>query len=179
MLGDGAEGKETNAHWGDCNKEGFPETGLPDASLTFTALMEQMGLTNESSKHQVKGIYQSDPSNYCKWSVLSSSQVLKDKFERREVNLSQTDKTNNQTYSYNLRTNSAPRNLLVTIQSIPHIDDDELRDSFRKWRVVKTISQRGYAFAPHIDSGLQRVFIHLHEGVRPEDAPWYITFSDG
>ena len=122
-------------------------------------------------------IYQLDPSNYCKWSVLFPSQDLKDKLERKEVTLSRTDKNTNKTYSYNIRTNGAPRGLLVTIQSSPLINN-EIRDSFCRWGVVKQISHRGYSFAPHIDSELRRVFLNLRGGVSPEDVPWYITFLD-
>ena len=71
-----------------------------------------------------------------------------------------------------------PRLLLITLHSSPLIDD-ELRDVFRKWGMVKNITHRGHDFAPYIDSDLQRVFLQLHQGVKPEDIPGYITLSDG
>ena len=76
----------------------------------------------------------------------------------------------------------APRRLLITLHSSPLIDDDELRDVFHflgGWGVVKSIPHRGHAFAPHIDSGLRRVFLNLHQSVKPEDIPGHVTLSDG
>ena len=137
-----------------------------------------MGLTDESSNHQVEAIFQPDPNNFWKWSVVFSSQSLKDNFEGKEAKISWTDDTNKQ-YTYLIRTHGAPRRLLVTFNSSPLIDDEELREVFRFWRVVKGISHRGYDFAPHIDSGLRRVFLHLHQGVSPESIPGFITLSDG
>ena len=69
----------------DCNEKDVPEKALLNTSLIYAALTEQMGLTDERSKQQVEAIYQPDPSNYCKWSILLSSQDLKDKLEHREV----------------------------------------------------------------------------------------------
>ena len=162
----------------ECDQSSIPEKALPNASLVYGALTEQMGLTDENSNHQVEAIFQPDPNNVWKWSVLFSSQSLKDNFEGKETEISWTDRTNKQ-YTYLIRTHGAPRRLLVTINSSPLIDDDELREAFRFWGVVKGISHRGYDFAPHVDSGLRRVFLHLHQGVNPESIPGFITLSDG
>ena len=55
--------------------------------------------------------------------------------------------------------------------------------SYEKYSVpggmVKGISHRGHDFAPNTDSGPQRVFLHLHKGVNPEDIPGFVTLSDG
>ena len=162
----------------ECDRSSIPENALPNASLVYAALTEQMGLTDESSNHQVEAIFQPDPNNFWKWSVVFSSQSLKDNFEGKEAKISWTDDTNKQ-YTYIIRTHGAPRRLLVTLNSSPLIDDDELREVFRFWGVVKGISHRGYGFAPHIDSGLRRVFLHLHQGVNPESIPGFIALSDG
>ena len=162
----------------ECDWSSIPESALPNASLVYAALTEQMGLTDESSNHQVEAIFQPDPNNFWKWSVVFSSQSLKDNFEGKEAKISWTDDTNKQ-YTYLIRTHGAPRRLLVTFNSSPLIDDEELREVFRFWGVVKGISHRGYDFAPHIDSGLRRVFLHLHQGVNPESIPGFITLSDG
>ena len=162
----------------ECDRSSIPENALPNASLVYAALTEQMGLTDESSNHQVEAIFQPDPNNFWKWSVVFSSQSLKDNFEGKEAKISWTDDTNKQ-YTYIIRTHGAPRRLLVTLNSSPLIDDDELREVFHFWGVVKGISHRGYGFAPHIDSGLRRVFLHLHQGVNPESIPGFIALSDG
>ena len=162
----------------DCNQRDIPERALPDASLVYTALTKQMGLTKDSSNHQVQAIYQPDPNNFWRWAVMFSEESVKDKFEGKQAELRWTD-DNDKTYTYSVRTTGAPRGLLVTLYSSPLIDDDELRDEFRSWGVVKSISHRGHAFAPHIDSGLRRVFLHLHQNVKPEDIPGYVTLSDG
>ena len=106
------------------------------------------------------------------------SQSLKDNFEDKVAELSWTDK-NDKKYIYSVRTKGTPERLLITINSSPLIDDDELRDVFRKWGMVKNITHRGQDLAPYIDSGLRRVFLHLHQGVIPEEIPLYITLSDG
>ena len=162
----------------ECDRSSIPESAPPNASLVYAALTEQMGLTDESSNHQVEAIFQPDPNNSWKWSVVFSSQSLKDNFEGKEAKISWTDDTNKQ-YTYLIRTHGAPRRLLVTFNSSPLIDDEELQEVFRFWGVVKGISHRGYDFAPHIDSGLRRVFLHLHQGVNPESIPGFITLSDG
>ena len=162
----------------ECDQSRIPKNALPNASLVYGALTEQMGLTDESSDHQVEAIFQPDPNNFWKWSVVFSSQSLKDNFEGKEAEISWTDRTNKQ-YNYIIRTHGAPRRLLVTIKSSPFIDDDELRQAFRFWGVVKGISHKGCDFAPHIDSGLRKVFLHLHQGVNPESIPGFITLSDG
>ena len=41
----------------DCNQRNIPENAFPNASLIYTALIEQMGLTNTCSNHQVEAIY--------------------------------------------------------------------------------------------------------------------------
>ena len=41
----------------ECNQRDIPERVLPNASLIYTALTKQMGLTNDSSNHQVEAIY--------------------------------------------------------------------------------------------------------------------------
>ena len=48
----------------DCNQRNIPENALPNASLIYTTLIEQMGLTNDRSSHQVEAIYQPDPNNF-------------------------------------------------------------------------------------------------------------------
>ena len=48
----------------DCNQRNIPENALPNASLIYTTLIEQMGLTNDLSSHQVEAIYQPDPNNF-------------------------------------------------------------------------------------------------------------------
>ena len=162
----------------ECDQSSIPEDALPDASLVYKALTEQMGLTDENSNQQVEAIFQPDPSNVWKWSVVFSSQSLKDNFEGRETEISWTDCTSKQ-YTYLIRTHGAPRRLLVTIKSSPLIDDDELREAFRFWGVVKGISHKRYDFAPHVDSGFRRVFLHLHQGMNLESIPGFITLSDG
>ena len=160
----------------DCNQRNISKNAFPNASLIYTALIEQMGLTNNCSNHQVEAIYQSDPNNSCGWFVMFSSQSSKDSFEGKEAQLSWTDK-NNKKYIHHVQTKATPRFLLTTLHSSPLIDD-ELRDVFHKWGMVKNITHRGHDFAPYIDSGLQRVFLHLHQGVKPEDIPRYITLPD-
>ena len=91
-----------------------------------------------------------------------SSQSLKDSFEGKEALLSWTDK-NDKKYIYHVQTKATPRLLLITLHSSPLIDH-ELRDVFHKRGMVKNITHRGHDFAPYIDSGLQRVFLHLHQG---------------
>ena len=162
----------------ECNQGHIPESALPNASLIFTALTDQMGLTNENSKRQVEAIYKPDPSNSWRWFVMFSSQSLKDSFEGKEAELSWTDDTE-KTYTYHLRTKGNPKRLLITVHSSPLIDDDELREVFRTWGMVKNITHKGYDFAPHIDSGLRRAFLHLHQNVKPEDIPGHVTLSDG
>ena len=135
-----------------------------------------MALTNDRSNHQVEVIHQPDPNNFWRWFVMFFSQSLKDNFEDKVAELSWTDK-NDKKYIYSVRTKGTPERLLITINSSPLIDD-ELRDVFRKWGMVKNITHRGHDFAPYIDSGLQRVFLHLHQGVKPEDIPRYITLPD-
>ena len=65
----------------DCNLRNIPENAFPNSSLIYTALIEQIGLTNICSNHQVEAIYQSDPNNSWGWLVMFSSQSLKDSFE--------------------------------------------------------------------------------------------------
>ena len=161
----------------DCNQRNIPENALPNISLIYTALTEQIALTNDRSNHQVEAIHQRDPNNFWIWFVMFFSQSLKDNFEDKVAELSWTDK-NDKKYIYSVRTKGTPERLLITINSSPLIDDDELRDVFRKWGMVKRITHRGHDFAPYIDSGLRRVFLHLHQGV-PEEIPVYITLSDG
>ena len=45
----------------DCNQRNILESALPNASLIYTVLTEQMGLNNDSSNCQVEAIYQPDP----------------------------------------------------------------------------------------------------------------------
>ena len=96
-----------------------------------------------------------------------SSQSLKDSFGGKEAQLNWTDK-NDKKYTYHLRTKGSPRLLLITLHSIPLIDDDELREVFCNWEMVKHIT---HDFSQYIDSDLGRVFLHLHQGVKPEDIP--------
>ena len=161
----------------DCNQRNIPENALPNILLIYTALTEQMALTNNRSNHQVEVIHQPDPNNFWRWFVMCFSQSLKDNFEDKVAELSWTDK-NDKKYIYSVRTKGTPERLLITINSSPLIDD-ELRDVFRKWGMVKNITHRGHDFAPYIDSGLRRVFLHLHQGVISEEIPAYITLSNG
>ena len=99
-----------------------------------------------------------------------SSQSLKDSFGGKEAQLNWSDK-NDKKYTYHLRTKGSPRRLLITLHSSPLIDDDELREVFCNWGMVKHITHKGHDFVPYIDSDLGRVFLHLHQGVKPEDIP--------
>ena len=75
----------------ECNQRSIPESALPNAPLIYTALTELMGLTNESSKHQVEAIYQPDPNNFWRWFVMFSSHSLKDNFEGKEAKIRWTE----------------------------------------------------------------------------------------
>lgn len=127
----------------ECDQSSIPEKALSNASLVYRALTEQMGLTDENSNHQVEAIFQPDPNNVWKWSVLFSSQSLKDNFEGKETEISWTDRTNKQ-YSYLIRTHGAPRRLLVTINSSPLIDDDELFIYVKRYLCAKCSTTHTY-----------------------------------
>ena len=78
-----------------------------------------------------------------------SSQSLKDSFGGKEAQLSWMDK-NDKKYTYHLWTKKSPRHLLITLHSSPLVDDDELREVFCNWGIVKHITHKGHDFAPYI-----------------------------
>ena len=163
--------------WSD--DEGAP---FPGASMVYRLLTEQLGLSEDPS-NGVKAIFTPNPNNRWRWLVLFTSEDLKTKFQGRTITLTFTDKKDKMDYTYTFITKGGirtdPNKLMITVQSSPLIEDEELGSYLQQFGKVIAITRKTHGFAKHIDSGLRRIFLVLHNDVRTRDIPASLRTSDG